>query len=58
MNRQEAEEYAKQMSYREAVTNALAGRAIPYRKATMIKLHELLKIVDEIIDRKGNEIKE
>lgn len=47
MNREEAEIYAKQMTYRDAVYNALCGRAIPYRKATMIKLHELLEIADK-----------
>lgn len=46
MTRVEAEEYAKNMTYRDAVINALSGRAIPYRKATMIKLHELLTIVE------------
>ena len=56
MNRQEAEEYAKTMTFRDAVINALSGRAIPYRKATMIKLHELLKIVDTIINGKVNEV--
>ena len=46
MNRQEAEEYAKTMTFRDAVTNALNGKSISYRKATMIKLHELLGIVE------------
>lgn len=45
MNREEAEEYAKQMTYRQAVQNALQGKCIPYRKATMIKLHKLLDII-------------
>ena len=42
MNREEAEEYAKNMSYRDAVYNALQGKSIPYRKATIIKLNELV----------------
>lgn len=46
MNREEAEEYAKNMSYRDAVYNALQGKSIPYRKATLIKLYELLDIVE------------
>ena len=46
MNREEAEEYAKNMSYRDAVYNALQGKCIPYRKATLIKLYELLDIVE------------
>ena len=44
----EAKEYAKTMSYTEAVYNALQGRAVPYKKATKIKLDELLKIAKEI----------
>ena len=46
MNREEAEVYAKNMSYRDAVYNALQGKCIPYRKATLIKLYELLDIVE------------
>lgn len=46
MNREEAKEYAKNMSYRDAVYNALQGRCIPYRKATLIKLYELLDIIE------------
>lgn len=47
MTREEAEEYAKEMTYRNAVYNALQGKCIPYRKATLIKLYELLDIVEE-----------
>lgn len=46
MNKEQAEEYAKTMTYRDAVYNALQGKSIPYRKATMIKLHELLDALD------------
>ena len=46
MTREEAEEYAKTMTYRDAVYNALQGKSIPYRKATLIKLHELLDALD------------
>lgn len=46
MKREEAEEYAKDMTYREAVYNALRGKCIPYRKATLIKLNELLDMVE------------
>ena len=42
MTNEEAEEYAKNMTYRDAVYNALHGKCIPYRKATIIKLYELL----------------
>ena len=48
MNREEATEYAKHMTYEDAVYNALQGRSIPYRKATMIKLHELLEVAKKI----------
>ena len=46
MTREEAEEYAKVMSYREAVHNALRAKCVPYRKATFIKLHKLLDMVE------------
>ena len=42
MTREEAVEYAKNMTYCDAVYNALQGKCVPYRKATLIKLHELL----------------
>ena len=45
---EEAIEYAKTMSYTDAVYNALQGRAVPYKKATKIKLDELLKIAKEL----------
>ena len=48
MTREEAQEHAKHMTYEDAVYNALQGRAIPYRKATLIKLHELLKVAKKI----------
>lgn len=47
MTREEAEAYAKDMTYRDAVYNALQGRAIPYRKATLIKLYELLDRLEQ-----------
>lgn len=46
MTGEEAEEYAKEMTYRNAIYNALQGKCIPYRKATLIKLHELLDMVE------------
>lgn len=46
MTKEEAKEYAKSMSYRTAVYNALQAKCVPYRKATLIKLHELLDIVE------------
>ena len=46
MTKEEAEACAKEMTYRDAVYNALRGKCIPYRKATLIKLHELLDMVE------------
>ena len=46
MTKEKAEEYAKEMTYRNAVYNALQGKCIPYRKATLIKLYELLDVVE------------
>ncbi len=46
MTKEEAEEYAKKMTYRDAVYNALQGKCIPYRKATLIKLYELLDSIE------------
>lgn len=46
MTKEEAEEYANGMTYRDAIYNALQGKCIPYRKATLIKLYELLDMVE------------
>lgn len=48
MTLEEAKEYAKTMSYTEAVYNALQGRAVPYKKATKIKFDELLEKAKEL----------
>ena len=58
MNREEVEEYAKHMSYRDAVYNALQGICIPYRKATFIKLYELLDIIEPYETQEGKETDE
>lgn len=47
MTREEAEQYAETMTYRDAVYNALQGKCIPYRKATLIKLYELLDVLEQ-----------
>ena len=47
MTKEEAEVMASKMTYRNAVNNALQGRAIPYRKATKAKLYELLKMLEK-----------
>lgn len=49
MNRAQAEEYAKTMTYKEAISNIRTGKGIKYRKATMIKLHELAEIADKLV---------
>jgi len=48
MNLEEAKEYAKTMTYSEAVANVKYSKFIKYRKATMIKLHELAEIADKL----------
>lgn len=48
MTKEEAQEYAKSMTYSDAVYNAIQGRAIPFRKATMIKLWELAEIAEKL----------
>ena len=55
MNNQEAEEYAKTMTYRDAVYNAIHGKCIPYRKATLIKLYELLDMVETTAENEDKE---
>ena len=46
MTKEEAEIWADKMTYRDAIYNALQGKCIPYRKATMIKLHRLLDLIE------------
>lgn len=46
MTREEAKEYAKTMTFREAVYNLTQAKCIPYRKATFIKIYELLDIIE------------
>lgn len=48
MNLEQAREYAKAMTYSEAVQNIKTGKGIKYRKATMIKLRELAEIADRL----------
>lgn len=49
MNRAQAEEYAKTMTYKQAISNIRTGKGIIYRKATMIKLRELAEIADKFV---------
>ena len=46
MTIEEAKEYAETMSYRDVIYNLKRAKCIPYRKATFIKLNELLDIVE------------
>lgn len=57
----EAEKYADKMTYREAIVNALSAKCVPYRRATLTKLHRLLKKFGEnvdVLDKISAEIKE
>jgi hypothetical protein len=49
MNGSQAEEYAKTMTYQEAVRNIVYAKGIRYKKATRIKLHELAEIADKLV---------
>lgn len=49
MNRTQAEEYAKTMTYKQAISNIRSAKGVAYRKATMIKLHELAEIADKLV---------
>lgn len=53
MTREEAEKYAKNMTYREAICNLKQAKSVPYRKATFIKINELLNELEQE-SRKGH----
>lgn len=57
MNLEQAKIYAEKMSYSQAVYNALCGYGIPYKKATKIKLNELLDAAKNIDARHAHWIK-
>lgn len=46
MTREEAAKYAENMTYRDAINNLMKAKSIPYRKATFIKVNELLKALE------------
>lgn len=48
MNMEEAKIIADKMSFTSAVYNALNAKCVPYRKATKIKLNELLNIANDM----------
>lgn len=47
MTREEAAKYADNMTYRDAINNLMKAKSIPYRKATFIKVNELLKALEQ-----------
>ncbi len=47
MTREEAEKYAENMTYREAIYNLMQAKSVPYRKATFIKVNELLNELEQ-----------
>ena len=54
MNTDDAREVANRMTYEDAIYNVMQGRCIPYKKATKIKLTELLKIAKIIQQAESN----
>lgn len=48
MTREEVEEYVKGMTYSDAIYNALQGKGIPYRKATLTKLSKLIDVINNL----------
>ena len=46
MNRTEANEYAKDMTYLDALANLKAAKCIPYKKATLAKVQELINFLE------------
>ena len=47
MTREEAEKYAKKMTYHEAIHNLKQAKSVPYRKATFTKVNELLNDLEQ-----------
>ena len=47
MTREEAEKYAENMTYREAIYNLKQAKSVSYRKATFIKVNELLDELEQ-----------
>ena len=53
MNLEEAQKIAQKMCFKDAVYNALHAKCVPYRKATKIKLNELLDIAKDVDEAKS-----
>ena len=47
MTENEAIEYAKTMTFRNAIYNLKQAKCIPYKKATFIKINELLNLLEK-----------
>lgn len=47
MTEEEAKRYAENMTYREAIYNLKQAKSVPYRKATFIKINELLDKLEQ-----------
>lgn len=47
MTKEEAEKYAKNMTYCEAIHNLKQAKSVPYRKATFTKINELLDELEQ-----------
>ena len=48
MNNIDAQEIANTMSYQQALHNVFNGKSIPYRKATFMKLTELVALAEKL----------
>lgn len=48
MNTEEAKVLAQDMTYDQAIYNVFRGKSIPYRKATMIKIHEMAEKIKQL----------
>jgi hypothetical protein len=48
MNNIDAQDISKNMSYQEALHNVFSGKSIPYRKATFMKLTELVTLAEKL----------
>ena len=57
MNNEDAKRIADRMTYREAIMNCFYAKGIRYRKATKIKLNELLEIANSL-DKQESEDKQ
>ena len=47
MTENEAIEYAKTMTYKDAIYNLKQAKSVPYKKATFIKINELLELIEK-----------